>query len=131
MAVIIQEVVGQKFDLRYYPNFSGVARSYNFYAVGKTKTNDGIVNLALGLGKTIVDGGIAWPHSPAHPKSSFIFGSPRELLRITQNSFWAVNLSSVVYYDPIKDTEFLIQCNLKDADYDNTLKYIASTYDYK
>ncbi|MDH7605907.1 MAG: PEP/pyruvate-binding domain-containing protein, partial [Melioribacter sp.] len=130
MAVIIQEVVGHKYDTRYYPNFSGVARSYNFYSIGKTKPEDGIVNLALGLGKTIVDGGITWSYSPAYPKSSFVFGSPHELLKLTQTDFWAVNLSTIIHYNPVRETEFLIKCNLKDAEYDSTLKLIASTYSY-
>ncbi|MCI0473365.1 MAG: PEP/pyruvate-binding domain-containing protein, partial [Ignavibacteria bacterium] len=67
MSVIIQEVVGNRFGSRYYPEISGVARSYNYYSFGKTNPEDGIVNLAFGLGKTIVDGGISWSFSPSFP----------------------------------------------------------------
>ncbi|NMB82010.1 MAG: phosphoenolpyruvate synthase, partial [Ignavibacteria bacterium] len=67
MAVIIQEVVGQNRNLRYYPHISGVARSFNFYPSGKAKPEQGVVNLALGLGKTIVDGGIVWSYCPVYP----------------------------------------------------------------
>ncbi len=129
MAVIIQEVVGQKYDDRFYPNFSGVARSFNFYPTGKAKPEQGVVNLALGLGKTIVEGGLVWSYSPAHPKSSPPFADPSDLLKNTQTKFWAVNMSHCIVYDPTKEAEFMIQANLSDADYDDTLRFIASTYD--
>ncbi len=129
MAVIIQEVVGHKYDVRFYPNFSGVARSYNFYPTGRAKPENGLVNLALGLGKTIVDGGIVWSYSPAFPKAVTPFADPSDILRNTQTKFWAVNMNPVIEYDPTKETEYLIQPDLSEADYDDTLKYIASTYD--
>jgi phosphoenolpyruvate synthase/pyruvate phosphate dikinase len=78
MAVIIQEVIGSKYNDKFYPQISGVARSYNFYPVNKTKPEDGVVNLALGLGKQIVDGGISWVYSPARPKSSPPFANDLE-----------------------------------------------------
>lgn len=131
MAVIIQEVVGQKYNDRFYPNFSGVARSYNFYPSGRAKPEDGVVNLALGLGKTIVDGGVIWSYSPLYPNSVPPFGDPNDIMRNTQNSFWSVNMSHVLEYNPVKETEFMSLANLKDADYDDTLKYIGSTYDAK
>ena len=131
MAVIIQEVVGQKYNDRFYPNFSGVARSYNFYPSGRAKPEDGVVNLALGLGKTIVDGGVIWSYSPLYPNSVPPFGDPNDIIRNTQNSFWSVNMSHVLEYNPVKETEFMSLANLKDADYDDTLKYIGSTYDAK
>lgn len=129
MALIIQEVVGQKYDDRFYPNFSGVARAYNFYPTGRAKPENGVVNLALGLGKTIVDGGIVWSYSPAFPKSVPPFADPTDLLKNSQTNFWAVNLSHNIEYDPVKETEYLCLLELKDADYDDTLKYITSTYD--
>lgn len=131
MAVIIQEVVGQKYNDRFYPNFSGVARSYNFYPSGRAKPEDGVVNLALGLGKTIVDGGVIWSYSPLYPNSVPPFGDPNDIMRNTQNSFWSVNMSHFLEYNPVKETEFMNLGNLNDADYDDTLKYIASTYDAK
>lgn len=129
MAVIIQEVVGQNRNLRYYPHISGVARSFNFYPSGKAKPEQGVVNLALGLGKTIVDGGIVWSYCPVYPKSPPPFGDPKDMLNTTQTTFWSVNMNTLIDYDPTKETEFLIQNNLQDADYDNTLIHIASTYD--
>jgi hypothetical protein len=76
-AVIIQEVVGRRHDDRFYPDVSGVGRSYNFYRSGAARPEDGVVNLALGLGKTIVDGGICWTYSPRFPRATPPFGSVR------------------------------------------------------
>lgn len=128
MAVIIQEIVGSRFNDRFYPVISGVARSYNFYRSGKAKPEDGVVSLALGLGKTIVDGGVVWTYSPAYPTAAPPFTIP-EFLKQTQTKFWAVNMGKPPEYDPIAETEYLVHASLSDADYDNTLRYIASTYD--
>ncbi len=69
MAVIIQEVVGRRHGDRFYPDVSGVGRSYNFYPSGAARPDQGVVSLALGLGKTIVDGGRCWSYSPALPSA--------------------------------------------------------------
>jgi pyruvate phosphate dikinase-like enzyme len=128
MAVIIQEIVGSRFNDRFYPVISGVARSYNFYRSGKAKPEDGVVSLALGLGKTIVDGGVVWTYSPEYPTTASPF-TIQEFLKQTQTKFWAVNIGKSPEYDPIAETEYLVHASLSDADYDNTLRYIASTYD--
>jgi hypothetical protein len=129
MAVIIQEIVGQRFNNHFYPNISGVARSFNYYPMGRAKPEDGVVNLALGLGKTIVDGDISWTYSPALPKAKPPFGSIDLLLENTQKQFWAVNMGKPPAYDPIKETEYLLQLGLSDAEYEGTLEPITSTYD--
>lgn len=128
MAVIIQEVVGQRHDKRFYPELSGVARSYNFYPMGRVKPEEGIVNLALGLGKTIVDGGISWTYSPAYPKINPPYSSVGELLKKTQINFWTVNMGKPPAYDPITETEYMLEENLTEAEKDGTLPNIASTY---
>ncbi len=129
MAVIIQEVVGKRHDNRFYPHLSGVARSYNFYASDPAKPEDGVVHLALGLGKTIVDGGMSWIYSPARPKVNPPVGSPAELLKRTQTTFWAVNMGSPPAFDPTRETEYLILAGLGEAEYDGVLRYLASTFD--
>jgi hypothetical protein len=129
MAVIIQQLVGKNHNNRFYPNVSGVARSYNFYPSGRAKPEQGVINLALGLGKTIVDGGISWSYSPSFPKTPVPFNDPEDILNNTQKYFWAVNLNLVITYDPTKETEFMNLHDLKEAEYDNTLKNIASTFD--
>jgi phosphoenolpyruvate synthase/pyruvate phosphate dikinase len=128
MAVIIQEIVGKKYDDFYYPEISGVARSYNFYSFGKSKPEDGVVNLAFGLGKTIVDGGISWVYSPAFPKESTPYGSVSELLKQTQTEFWSVNMGKPPAYDPINEAEFMIHSNIAKAEKHGTLRFVASTY---
>jgi hypothetical protein len=129
MAVVVQEVAGERFGDRFYPHLSGVCRSYNYYRAGAAKPEEGVVNLALGLGKTIVDGGVSWTYSPAHPKVRPPFASTGELMKNTQLRFWAVNLGKPPAYDPTKETEYLVEAGLEDADYDDALRFIASTYD--
>jgi hypothetical protein len=131
MAVIIQAVVGRRHRDRFYPELSGVARSYSFYRSGRARPEDGVVSLALGLGKTIVDGGIAWNYSPTYPQATPPYGSVGELMKQTQVKFWAVNMGQVPAYDPVAETEYLARCGLEDAEEDGTLRYLASTYDVR
>ncbi len=129
MAVIVQEVVGRRHGDRFYPHVSGVARSYNYYRTGAARPEDGVVNLALGLGKTIVDGGLVWSYSPAFPRVGPPFGSAVDLLDGTQRDFWAVNMGRPPAYDPILETEYLVQLDLAAAEQDDILRWVASTYD--
>jgi hypothetical protein len=129
MAVIIQEVVGQRRGDRFYPDISGVARSYNFYAFEPARPEDGVVTLALGLGKTIVDGGIAWTFSPTYPEKPPPFATVQELVKGTQTEFWAVNMGKPPAYDPVSETEYMVHGNLADAEADEALSLLASTYD--
>ena len=128
MAVIIQEVVGARHGDRFYPHIAGVARSYNFYPTGHAEPEDGVVELALGLGRTIVDDGVAWAYSPAYPTANRPYNSIRDLLSSSQLKFWAVNMGRPPEYDPIRETEYLVSCDLTDAEWDGTLRHIASTY---
>ncbi len=129
MAVIIQEIVGVRHGERFYPDVSGVGRSYNFYPMGQVRPEDGVASLALGLGKTIVDGSIAWTFSPAYPKKPPPFGSVQEILRGTQTEFWAVNMGKPPAYDPVNEVEYLTRASLADAESDEVLGRLASTYD--
>jgi Pyruvate phosphate dikinase, AMP/ATP-binding domain len=129
MAVIIQEVVGQRRGDRFYPDISGVARSYNFYAFEPARPDDGVVTLALGLGKTIVDGSIAWSFSPTYPEKPPPFATVQELVKGTQTEFWAVNMGKPPAYDPVSETEYMVHGNLADAEADEALSLLASTYD--
>jgi hypothetical protein len=128
MAVIIQEVVGARHGPRFYPHVSGVARSYNFYPLGHAKPADGVIDLALGLGKTIVDDGVAWSYSPAYPQANPPYNSLRELLGQTQTEFWAINMGPPPEYNPIKETEYMMKFNLGEAEEDGILRFMASTY---
>jgi hypothetical protein len=129
MAVIIQEVVGERHGDRFYPHLSLVCRSYNYYPTGRARPDQGVVSLALGLGKTIVDGGVCWSYCPAYPTAPPPYGSVSQLLKESQNRFWAVNMGPPPGYDPIAETEYLLEGDLADAEYDGTLKHLVSTYD--
>jgi hypothetical protein len=128
MAVIIQEIVGVRHGQRFYPHISGVARSYNFYPLGHTKPADGVIDLALGLGKMIVDDGVAWSYSPAYPKANPPYNTLAELLAQTQNEFWAVNMGPAPEFNPLKETEYMAKFSLEDAEKDEILRFLASTY---
>jgi pyruvate phosphate dikinase-like enzyme len=129
MAVIVQEVVGRRHGDRFYPDISGVARSFNFYPTGNARPEEGVVNLALGLGKTIVDGGVSWTYSPAFPQAPAPFNSTADLLERTQVEFWTVNMGPPPPWDPVNETEYLLRCGLEAAEGDGTLAPLASTYD--
>lgn len=129
MAVLIQEVVGGRFGDRYYPNLSFVCRSLSYYPVGSARPEDGVAQLALGLGKTIVDGGVCWTYSPRLPTVPPPFASAHAMLEETQKRFWAVNMGRPSAYDPLTETEYLVDLGLDAAEYDATLQHVASTYD--
>ena len=129
MAVILQAIVGRRHRDRFYPDLSGVGRSYSFYRSGRTRPEDGVVNLAFGLGKTIVDGGLTWSYSPAQPQATPPYGSVRDLLRQTQVEFWAVNMGRVPVYDPVEEVEYLAHLPVADAEEDQTLRLLVSTFD--
>lgn len=128
MAVVLQETVGSEHNGRFYPNMSGVARSLNFYPIGNEKAEDGIANIALGLGKYIVDGGRTLHFSPCHPHNILQMSTLDLALRETQTQFYALDLNNSE--KPFVNDGFnLLTLNLKDADDDKTLKFIASTFD--
>jgi len=129
MAVIIQEVVGKRHEDCFYPNISGVGRSYNFYPTGRAKPEHGVIDLALGLGKAIVDGGFCWTYSPAFPRSKPPYGSPKEMIKFSQTDFWAVNMLKPTVYDPVHETEYMKKFGLSVADRHDVLRQIVSTYD--
>ncbi len=129
MAVIVQEIVGKRYSSCFYPELSGVARSYNYYPIRPAKPEDGVVSLALGLGKTIVDGGICWTYSPAYPKVDPPYVTVRQLVKESQTEFWAVNMGEPPAYDPIQETEYLLLENILSAEKDGTLDYLVSTYE--
>lgn len=131
MAIVLQEVVGQSCGgVRFYPTISGVARSLNFYPVGDEKSEDGIANIALGLGKYIVDGGTTLRFSPLHPHNIIQTSSVDMALKETQTKFYALNLESLSLDRFSTDETYnLFKLPVKEADEDGTLQYITSTYD--
>ncbi len=129
MAVILQEVVGNQYGDRYYPAMSGVARSLNYYPIGDEKAEEGIVNLALGLGKYIVDGGMTLRFSPYHPNQVLQTSEMEIALKETQTRFYALDLRNAGHDFSIDDGFNLLKLHVKEAEKDGALNYIASTYD--
>lgn len=132
MAVVIQEVVGSVHDTLFYPTLSGVARSYNFYPFENEKAEDGVVNIALGLGKQIVDGGKSLRFSPQRPKSSLQTATIASALSDTQDSFIALNLQQANDMLALNDSYNLKRLQLKEFPRsDADAPYVFSTYDWQ
>ncbi len=129
MAVIVQEVVGERYGGRFYPTLSAVARSYNHYPTPGNKREDGVVTLALGLGKSITDGDHVWSYSPHRVTAPPPFKTTGDLLKYTQNSFWAIEVGDPPPPDPVRETACLARYGLRDSEEDGTLAFLASTYD--
>ncbi|MCP4902720.1 MAG: hypothetical protein GY906_37630 [bacterium] len=129
MAVLIQEVFGTRHGSRFYPTCSGIVRSYNYYPCLGSVPSDGAISLALGLGKTIVDGGYVWSACPARPLAPPPFKNTKDLLNHTQTTFWAVDLDGPATPNPTSPGECLERAGLGDAEADGALKFLVSTYD--
>jgi len=131
MAVIIQEVVGDNYNNEYYhPLVSGVLKSYNFYPSENIKPNDGFAALALGLGKTIVNGENCWSYCPKYPKSPQPFNSIKDLLDNTQKTYWTVNLGKILNFNPIEESEYLVRKSIFDLQDKSDLFHVCATYDH-
>jgi CheY-like chemotaxis protein len=129
MAIVLQEVVGNRYNDHFYPTISGVARSLNFYPIGNETAEDGIANIALGLGKYIVDGGQTLRFSPRYPHNILQMSTMDFALRETQTRFYALDLKNLAEQFSVDDSFNLLRLSVKDADTDGSLKYIVSTYD--
>lgn len=129
MAIVLQEVVGKQYNTHYYPSFSGVARSLNFYPIGSETAEDGIANIAIGLGKYIVDGGLTLRFSPKHPHNILQTSTLDMALRETQTSFNALDLQNISFKPEVNDGFNLLKLHVKEAETDGALQYIASTFD--
>ena len=129
MAVILQEVVGHQYGDHYYPTFSGVLRSLNYYPIGDETAEEGIASLALGLGKYIVDGGQTLRVSPYHPTQVLQTSEMDTALKETQTRFYALDMSHVGDDFKVDDGFNIKSLRVKEADKDGSLNGIASTYD--
>ncbi len=129
MAIVLQEVVGSQYGTQFYPAISGVARSINYYPIGDERTEDGIVNMAFGLGKYIVDGNMGLRFSPLHASHILQLSSLDLALRDTQTQYYALDLNSVSKDFTIDDGFNLLKLRLKEAEKEGPLRYVASTYD--
>jgi hypothetical protein len=128
MAVIIQQVVGAIHGKRFYPDFSGVTRSQNFYPVAPMTAADGVAAVALGLGREVVEGGKSLTFCPRYPQNLIQFSSVEDILANSQTEFWALELDHAAghHYKPSDLRE--VRYGLSAAEADGTLSRLASTY---
>lgn len=130
MAVIIQEVVGQYHGDYYYPSFSGVGRSLNYYPIGDEEATDGVAEVAVGLGKYIVDGGMALRFSPKHPDKVLQTSTIDLALRDTQTHLYALPRTQDSDFK-VDDSFNIARLNVSDVARDGHLRYMVSTYDFR
>jgi len=128
MAIILQEIVGQNRDGRYYPVLSGMARSYNFYSVGHIKPEEGIAYVALGLGKTIMEGDNCLFFSPANPQVLPQFSRPQDYLRNTQREFFALDMNKPSVFPKRGGEDGLVKLKMTESESHGVLKFVGSTY---
>lgn len=129
MAIVLQEVVGSEYGNLFYPAVSGVARSINYYPLGNEKTEDGIVNMAMGLGKYIMDGYQGLRFSPLHPKNILQLSSLDTALKDTQTQFYALDLESMSKDFTIDESFNLQKLRIRQVETYSPLRYVSSTYD--
>ncbi len=129
MGIILQEVCGTRYDNKFYPTLSGVARSINYYPIKPETSADGIVNIAYGLGKHVVDGGASIRFSPKYPKKIIQLSDVNSVLKETQKTFYALDLNETIFKPSIDDSANLLRLKITEAENDHGFRYAASTYD--
>lgn len=128
MAIIIQEVIGEQVNDWYFPSFSGVGRSLNYYPTGNERTEDGVAEVAVGLGKYIVDGGVGLRFSPRHPKSALQTSELKLALRDTQTKMYALDMHSTEDFK-VDDGFNILKISVQDVAKTGALRYMVSTFD--
>ncbi|MBN2274777.1 MAG: phosphoenolpyruvate synthase [Bacteroidales bacterium] len=130
MGIILQEVCGNRYGNHFYPTLAGVARSINFYPISPEKPQDGIANVAFGLGKLIVDGEASLRFSPRYPTKILQLSNPEMALRETQKSFFALDMNPESFIPSPDDRINLVKLKINEADAHGTLRYVSSVYDF-
>ncbi len=129
MAIVLQEVCGQEYGDIFMPSFSGVTRSVNFYPIGDEKAEDGVIELAIGLGKQIVDGGNSLRFSPNSPQKVLQLSTPQMALTSTQKKFYALDLNQNLYKPSTEETVNLKHLTTRNLPDHPTMKMMLSSYD--
>ena len=130
MGIILQEVCGNAYGTEFYPTISGVIRSINYYPIEPEKSDDGIVNIAFGLGKTIVEGiDKTLRFSPKYPKKTIQLSDTITALKNTQQNYFALNLDSKAFSPSINDAINLLHLPLSKAKKNNAFHYVCSIFD--
>lgn len=131
MGIVLQEVCGSRYGDRFYPTISGVARSINFYPIDPELPNEGVANVAFGLGKYIVDGGNTLRFSPVYPKKLLQLSNTNMAISETQHTFYALDMNLHNFKVSTDDGINLLHLPVKDAEADKSLNLVASTHDYQ
>ncbi len=129
MAIVIQDIIGKDYGGRFYPTFSGVAQSYNFYPVGHQTFEDGIATVAVGLGKTVVGGGKALRFCPRYPENITEFSSPKSIFENAQRELFVLDTSKKIFKLNDKEDINLNKLNVEEIKEDGTLENLVSTFD--
>ena len=129
MAIILQEICGSSDQGYFFPTLSGVARSVNFYPIGHEKAEDGIVKVAFGLGKAVVDGDLVLRFSPKYPKHVLQTSTIEQVMTETQKQMFALNLNPEKFKTSIDDAVNLEHLDISDCEKFRNLKYVVSTFD--
>ena len=129
MAIILQEVCGSRDGEYYFPTFSGVARSVNFYPIGHEQPEDGIVKVAFGLGKAVVDGDQVLRFSPKYPKHVLQTSTVEQVMSETQKYMYALNLQPEKFKTSVNDAVNLERIDVAGCEKFRNLKFVASTWD--
>jgi CheY-like chemotaxis protein len=130
MGIVLQEVCGSMHGETFYPTISGVARSINFYPIAPEKPEDGIVKIAYGLGKYIVDGGMSIRFSPRYPKKILQLSSNAMALKETQRYFYSLDMNDQHFHASVNDAVNLVKSDIRSIDNDPVLNQLVSVYDY-
>ncbi len=131
MAIVMQTVCGSQYGDRFYPTLSGVGRSIDYYPIPPEKPEDGTVSIALGLGKYIVDGGLSLRFTPKYPKKVLQTSNPDMAVKETQKHFFALSLNPDEFTTSPDDSKSLLKLRIKEAEKDDSIRMIASTYDFQ
>ncbi|MFI3299670.1 MAG: PEP/pyruvate-binding domain-containing protein [Rikenellaceae bacterium] len=129
MGVVIQEISGSEDSGLFFPTFSGVARSLNFYPIGDEKPEDGVCDIAMGLGKAVVEGGALLRFSPVHPKHTLQLSTMESTLRDTQRYFYAMDMNISSFKSSTDDGVNIKRVEVRDAVKFRNMRYVASTWD--
>ena len=130
MAVIVEEICGSRDGERFFPTLSGVARSINFYPIGYEKAEEGIVKIAYGLGKAVVDGETVLRFSPAYPKNVLQTSTPELTMSDTQKAMYALSLDPEKFRTSVDDAVNLERIAVSDCGGLRGFRKVVSTWDY-
>lgn len=131
MGVVIQEISGTEQDGYLFPTISGVARSLNYYPIGDEKPEEGVCDIAFGLGKAVVEGGTCLRFSPAHPRHTLQLSTMESTLRDTQRYFYALDLNPTRFRTSADDGVNITKIEVSEASKFRNLRYVASTWDFQ